>query len=125
MTFKVNIQSTLVFQSGSGTGKLTCANAAGRVVSQKPVSIAISGIGLGLGVFNYEGISGNLGWVNGDQVEGNYYVADANVAIGVGLGVSLDFYNQSNGLSFGGKIKAGNGFGVALNGSQWAVTVAP
>lgn len=120
MHFKVTIDSTLFWQNGSGVGRLTCADVSGQETSRR-VSISISGLGLGFGHFEYEGVSGNLGVIDPSTVEGSYFVADANVGIGVGFGVSLDFYNQDTGLSFGGKLKAGEGYGVALNGSEWVV----
>ncbi|MGE4133284.1 MAG: hypothetical protein AB7F86_16695 [Bdellovibrionales bacterium] len=124
MHFKVQIDSTLFWQSGRGNGKLTCSDAAGHVFRSVPVQIEISGYGFGFGRFSYEGLSGNLGVVELGQIMGTYYVADANLAVGVGLGLSLDFYNQETGLSFGGKVKAGTGIGAAINGSTWKITQA-
>jgi len=121
MEFKVSIESTLFWQTGSGTGRVSCADVDGREAYNRPVTISIEGLGLGLGRFEYEGVSGNLGVIDPATIAGEYYVADANIGVGVGFGVSLDFYNQTTGLSFGGKLKAGEGVGIALNGSEWKV----
>lgn len=125
MTFQVRIQSTFFWQQGYGSGMLTCSDATGETPYQRAVSIEISGYGFGYGLFNYSGVSGQIGWLDPAQIEGVYYVADANVAFGKGFGLSLDFYNQTNGLSFGGKLKAGDGMGVALNGSTWTIRFTP
>ncbi len=124
MSFHVNIKSTFIWQSGSGTGKLTCSDATGETPYTRDVVIDIQGYGFGFGEFSYDGVSGQIGILEPEQIEGTYYVADANLALGKGLGLSLGFYNQASGLSFDGKVKAGSGIGVALNGSAWTVRLA-
>lgn len=120
--FKVKIRSTLIFQSGGGRGYLECKDVDGRS-SKSHVRINIDGLGLGLGVFEFDGVSGNLGFLDARELEGEYYLADANIAVGVGGGLSLGLYNQRNGLSIDAKVKAGRGLGAAINGSRWTITL--
>lgn len=122
--FNVKIKSTLIFQRGGGTGYLECADIEGRK-SKSLVNISIRGLGLGLGIFEFEGVSKNLGVLDAERLEGSYYIVDANVAVGVGAGLSIGLYNQQNGLSIDAKVKAGKGLGAAINGSEWLITLAP
>lgn len=121
--FKVKLRSTVIFQSGGGRGYLECKDVDGRE-SRSHVNIDVDGLGLGLGVFEFEGVSGNLGFLDARELEGQYYIADANIAVIVGGGLSLGLYNQRNGLSIDAKIKAGRGLGAAINGSRWTITLA-
>lgn len=121
--FKVKLRSTLIFQSGGGQGYLECKDVDGRQ-SRSHVNIDVDGLGLGLGIFEFEGASGNIGFLDARELEGEYYIADANIAVLVGGGLSLGLYNQRNGLSLDAKIKAGRGLGVAINGSRWTITLA-
>lgn len=125
MKFKVKIHSNLFWQNGSGMGEILCSDVHGRVIGKERVKIDIHGHGFGIGVFEYEGVAGGIDFVDPRQIEGSYYVVDANLAVGVGLGAALDFYNQDNGFTFGGKILGGTGLGVAINGSEWKISIVP
>ncbi len=120
--FNVKIKSVLIFQSGVGDGYLSCKDIHGRE-SRDIVDIQIQGIGLGLGLFYFEGVSGNLGVLDAQDLEGEYYLADGNIAIGVGGGLSVGLYNRRNGLSIDAKVKGGRGIGAAINGSRWTITL--
>lgn len=89
MSFHVNIKSTFIWQTGSGKGKLTCSDATGETPYSRDVIIEITGYGFGFGEFSYDGVSGQIGILEPSQIEGTYYVADANLALGKGLGLSL------------------------------------
>lgn len=119
--FKVRVVSRVIYSAGSGTGRVTCADAAGNQLTSKPVIIKVHGIGPGLGEFSMRGHAGNVGILDPKEIVGEYAVADANVAVGGGAGASLGFVGQDNGLSFGATVSAGHGWGARLNGSVWEI----
>lgn len=124
MNFKVHIDSVLLSSGGSGRGYLVCRNAAGQLVTKAPVNITIRGIGLGLGVFDFVGVAGNLGILNPGEIEGTYAVVEVAGAFGPGASAALGFKGQNNGLSFTGNLNIGHGIGFMVNGTTWTITSA-
>lgn len=124
LKFRVHIDSILIFSKGQGRGVVTCQSADGKVESKAKVDITIDGIGLGLGTFDLQGISGSIGITDPRLLAGDYAVAQANVGLGGAVGASLGFEGQQNGLSFTGMVNAGQGFGALLNGTRWMIRLA-
>lgn len=124
LEFHVKIDSILFLSKGGGRGLVTCSDAQGFVTAQSRVNIDIDGIGLGLGTFELQGVSGSVGILDPSQLTGVFAVAEANVGFGAAVGASLGFHGQDNGLSFTGNVNAGRGIGVYLNGTRWIITLA-
>lgn len=123
MTFNVHVESFLLFSRGTGVGVVECHDAFNQVSSMANVDISVEGLGLGLGIFDYNGVVGNLGILNPAQIEGTYGVADVNVAVVGGLGAAVGFEGQKNGLSFTASLAGGKGLGVSVNGQTWTITL--
>lgn len=122
-SFKVHIDSILLVSKGYGFGRVTCKSTDGRITAKAPVRIDIEGIGPGLGTFDLQGVAGNIGIREPQDLNGKYAVLQANVGVGGAVGANLGFEGQNNGLSFGGSVDAGTGIGGYLNGTRWLITV--
>jgi len=120
LSLRVRSTSILIVERGGGTGYLTCTDVQGHTTRSR-MHITIRGLGVGLGHFKFYGVSENLGIVDIHDLEGTYSMVDANVAVLIGGGASLGFYNQDNGFSFALQGRAGTGLGAAVGGSLWTI----
>ncbi|MEO0336053.1 MAG: hypothetical protein AAF202_06655 [Pseudomonadota bacterium] len=114
----------LLIKKGSGEATLTCNGDGPGAAMTKTVSIDVAGVGLGLGTFEFHGAEVQLGINNPYDLEGQYFVvnADAAVAVGGGLNLGLRGYEEG-GLSFKLGIQGGQGIGAGIAATTWTFSI--
>ncbi len=116
--------NVLLIKKGTGTATIKCDGDGPSAMMTRQVSIDISGVGIGLGAFEFYGADIQLGINNPYDIEGQYVVANVDAALGLGAGANIGLRAyEKGGLSFKIGVQGGQGAGAGLALSTWTFTV--
>jgi hypothetical protein len=109
----------------SGEGKIRCLDIAGNI-EEIPVKVTLKtkplALNVGIGAFEMAGIATGVGVATGPEaLLGKYIVADAQAAIGVGVGANLSVRGGSEALTMNLGVNVTKGLGLQVGVTQMKI----